>query len=380
VHPSPTGHQPTPLLTGASGFLGAFLLRDLLESTGRPVDCLVRAEDAEQAGARLRAALERYGLWREHYRELVRALPGDLAAPGLGLSAAEHRALLRRVGAVYHNGARVNFAAPYPELRGPNVEGTQELLRIVAGAGSGGLHYVSTTGVYAPTAPGTSVITESTPTGPVHDLPDGYSQSKWVAEGIVELARRRGLPVTVYRPARISGDSRTGACQELDLLWQFIKGCLQAGAVPQESDESTGWVPVDHVSAAVVALAGLRDGALGAGQPADGPTVYHLTNPQAPRLSQVFAAAAALGYRLDSVPVEQWRTRVADQPDNAAQLFLGGGPGETRRSAGRVFDSSFSRRAATMAGVHPPVITEETLRRYLGYFIETGFLPGPGRS
>jgi len=171
-------------------------------------------------------------------------------------------------------------------LRGPNVEGTQELLRIVAGAGSGGLHYVSTTGVYAPTAPGTSVITESTPTGPVHDLPDGYSQSKWVAEGIVELARRRGLPVTVYRPARISGDSRTGACQELDLLWQFIKGCLQAGAVPQESDESTGWVPVDHVSAAVVALAGLRDGALGAGQPADGPTVYHLTNPQAPRLSQ----------------------------------------------------------------------------------------------
>ncbi|MGC5413137.1 SDR family oxidoreductase, partial [Streptomyces sp. DT225] len=83
-----------------------------------------------------------------------------------------------------------------------------------------GLHYVSTTGVYAPSR-GTdpAPLTESSPTGPADDLPDGYAQSKWVAEQLVGLARERGLPVTVHRPGRISGDTATGACQDRDLLW-----------------------------------------------------------------------------------------------------------------------------------------------------------------
>jgi len=387
VPPAPAAlpQEQRPLLTGGSGFLGAFLLRDLLDSTGGPVDCLVRADDAAQAGARLRAGLDRYGLWQEHYRELIHPIPGDLAAPGLGLSAGERRALLRRVGAVYHNGSRVNFAAPYAELRGANVGGTEELLRIVAASGSSGMHYISTTGVYASGGSGPGTITETAVTGPVAELPDGYSQSKWVAEEIVEIARQRGLPVTVYRPARISGDSRTGACQERDLLWQFIKGCLQVQAVPEEADESTGWVPVDYVSAAVVALAGLQDQrSVAAPSTEKQLAVFHLTNPEAPRLSQVFRTARSLGYQLDQVPFRQWHKRIEEQPENAAQLFLGGDglqPSEEMDGRnprpGRVFDSSFTRRAAAIAGAALPVITEATLRAYFEYFIGTGFLPGP---
>ncbi|MFD7719116.1 amino acid adenylation domain-containing protein, partial [Streptomyces sp. NPDC059814] len=80
-HPRPSAR---PLLTGASGFLGAFLLRDLVETTDGPVDCLVRAADDHTAAQRLRANLERYGLWRPRYAELIHPVPGDLAAPGLG--------------------------------------------------------------------------------------------------------------------------------------------------------------------------------------------------------------------------------------------------------------------------------------------------------
>lgn len=242
-----------PLLTGASGFLGAFLLRDLIEKTGGPVDCLVRAEDERRAAHRLRSNLERYGLWRPGYADLINAVPGDLTAPGLGLPPADRAALVRRLGPVVHNGARVNFAAAYGDLRAPNVAGTEELLRLLADSASPGMHYISTTGVYAPAAgPRTVTITESTPTGPSHALPDGYAQSKWVAEQLVGLARERGLPVTIHRPGRISGDTATGACQDRDLLWQLIKGCLQAGAVPDLPSGSTDWVPVDYVSAAVV--------------------------------------------------------------------------------------------------------------------------------
>ncbi|WP_063837499.1 non-ribosomal peptide synthetase, partial [Streptomyces sp. NRRL WC-3549] len=200
----PSRPSARPLLTGASGFLGAFLLRDLIETTGGPVDCLVRAEDEQHAAHRLRANLERYGLWHPRYADLIRPVPGDLAAPGLGLSPGARTDLVRRLGPVLHNGARVNFAAGYGDLRAPNVAGTEELLRLLADSASPGLHYVSTTGVYAP-GHGPGTVTESTPTGPATALPDGYARSKWVAEQLVGLARERGLPVTVHRPGRISG-------------------------------------------------------------------------------------------------------------------------------------------------------------------------------
>ncbi len=361
-----------PLLTGASGFLGAFLLRDLIETTDGPVDCLVRARDSHSAAQRLRANLERYELWRPRYEDLIHAVPGDLAAPGLGLSPEDRTALVRRLGTVLHNGARVNFAATYGDLRDANVAGTEELLRLLADSASPGMHYISTTGVYAP-APGPDpvTITESTPTGPAPELPDGYGQSKWVAEGLVGLARERGLPVTVHRPGRISGDTTTGACQDRDLLWQLIKGCLQAGAVPDLPYGSTGWVPVDYVSAAVVALA--LSGPAGA-------QTYHLTNPDAPGLDRVFEAAARLGHELRTVPAPQWQAGVAAQPDNAAQLFLGD-EGRSRHEAKdtRRFDSRRTAAAAAAVGIHRTPLTDEILVRYLTYFHGTGYLPVPGR-
>ncbi|MFF3265020.1 amino acid adenylation domain-containing protein [Streptomyces sp. NPDC002932] len=359
-----------PLLTGASGFLGAFLLRDLIETTDGPVDCLVRARDSHSAAHRLRANLERYGLWRPRYEDLIHAVPGDLAAPGLGLSPEDRTTLVRRLGTVLHNGARVNFAAAYGDLRDANVAGTEELLRLLADSASPGMHYISTTGVYAP-APGPDpvTITESTPTGPAPGLPDGYGQSKWVAEGLVGLARERGLPVTIHRPGRISGDTTTGACQDRDLLWQLIKGCLQAGAVPDLPHGSTGWVPVDYVSAAVVALA--LSGPAGA-------QTYHLTNPDAPGLDRVFEAAARLGHELRTVPAPQWQARVAAQPDNAAQLFLGD-EGRSRPEAKdlRRFDSRRTAGAAAAVGIHRTPLTDEILIRYLTYFHGTGYLPVP---
>ncbi|WP_327120823.1 amino acid adenylation domain-containing protein [Streptomyces sp. NBC_01341] len=367
----PPRPSPRPLLTGASGFLGAFLLRDLIDSTGGPVDCLVRAEDERRAADRLRANLEHYGLWRPRYADLIRPVPGDLAAPGLGLPPEDRAALVRRLGPVLHNGARVNFAAGYGDLRAPNVAGTEELLRMVADSSSSGMHYISTTSVFAP-APGPVVITESTPVGPASGLPGGYARSKWVAEGIVGLARERGLPVTVHRPGRISGDTTTGACQDRDLLWQLIKGCLQAEAVPDLPHGTTDWVPVDYVSAAVVALT--------LSGPGEADT-YHFTNPDAPGLDRVFGTAALLGHELATVPAESWRARVSAQHDNAAQLFLG----EEDRSPEealdrRCFDSSRTAKAAAALGVHLPHLTDEILARYLAYFQRTGFLPAPRRT
>ena len=95
ARPRPDWRNPGEvLLTGATGFLGAHLLRDLLAATGARVHCLVRARDEHAALARLRQAAERYELPVPRGERVV-PLPGDLAEPRLGLSDAKFRDLAR---------------------------------------------------------------------------------------------------------------------------------------------------------------------------------------------------------------------------------------------------------------------------------------------
>ncbi|WP_405582825.1 amino acid adenylation domain-containing protein [Streptomyces sp. NBC_01190] len=401
----PSACDGRTLLTGATGFLGAFLLRDLLESADDPVECLVRADGPEQGLHRLRAALTHYGLWRAEYEGRIVPLPGDLSAPSLGWDKQALTSLSRRVGTVIHNGADVNVLAPYGSLRAANVEGTRELLRVVADSAAGVMHFVSTTSVYALGGADRAAIVETTPPGPPEALTSGYVQSKWVAEGIAHLARQHGVPVHVHRPGRISGDRTTGACQEHDLLWQFVKGCVQAGAVPEGAAEPTGWVPVDHVSAAIVRLAGER---LAPG--AD----FHFTDPAAPTIDRVFAVLRERGFVLDGLPAERWWERVerrsaagdqggqsgqsdqSDQSDpsghgnagaSAAQLLLGmrsdaraaerSGAAPATPPAARAFDSSRTAAELSRLGVPAPRITDATIRTYVDWFVRTGFLPAP---
>ncbi|HEY2663894.1 MAG TPA: amino acid adenylation domain-containing protein, partial [Candidatus Binataceae bacterium] len=99
-------------LTGATGFVGAFLLRALLDRTDGPVRCLVRARGDDEGRERLAQALAAYRL---PVTGLGRVIPiaGDLARPQLGLSAQDFAALGAEVGSIYHNGAAINFAFPY---------------------------------------------------------------------------------------------------------------------------------------------------------------------------------------------------------------------------------------------------------------------------
>ncbi|MFM7314811.1 MAG: SDR family NAD(P)-dependent oxidoreductase, partial [Cyanobium sp.] len=147
--PEPPRAEPEAiLLTGATGFLGAFLLAYQLERHPRlSVYCLVRAEGAGAARARVRANLEHYGLWQDGWAARIVALPGDLALPGLGLDASAWQGLVERLDGVLHNGAQLSYVAPYGQLRAANVGGTLEVLRLAAAA-SAPLEFISSTAVY----------------------------------------------------------------------------------------------------------------------------------------------------------------------------------------------------------------------------------------
>ncbi|MFL5663945.1 MAG: SDR family oxidoreductase, partial [Ktedonobacteraceae bacterium] len=111
-------------LTGASGFLGAFLLSELLEATDAEVSCLVRASSAEAGQQKLQKNLENFGIWRPELANRIRVIPGDLSLAALGLSPQQFEALAEQIDVIYHVGALVNWVYPYSVLKGPNVLGT----------------------------------------------------------------------------------------------------------------------------------------------------------------------------------------------------------------------------------------------------------------
>src|SRR5262249_26737337 len=136
------------LLTGATGFVGAFLCAALLSTTRATVLCLVRAGNAAEGMERVRAALDSYGLSGLGL-ERLRVVTGDLAQPLLGLADAEFAGLAEQVDAIYHCGAWVNFVRPYRALKATNVSGTEEILRLATRHKLKPVHYISTLAVLA---------------------------------------------------------------------------------------------------------------------------------------------------------------------------------------------------------------------------------------
>src|SRR5690242_14515397 len=115
------------LLTGVTGFLGRYVARELLRTTALTLVCIVRAESATLARTRVAAALAAVGVSASELDARIEVQPGDVAAPGLGLSQQSYAALACRVDIVYHCAAEVNWARSYRQLRRTNVFGTLEL-------------------------------------------------------------------------------------------------------------------------------------------------------------------------------------------------------------------------------------------------------------
>lgn len=243
----------TVLFTGFPGFLGSELLpRVLLRSPEHTATCLIQPKFVNQALAR-KAQLE-----ARHPELAGRILleAGDLTRPGLGLDAA----LQRKTAAVYHLAAIYDLSVPRDFAMKVNVEGTRHVLDWADGCpGLERLHYVSTCYVSG-RHPG--LFRES-------DLEVGqafnnfYEETKFLAEVEVQGRMRGGLPATVYRPAIVVGDSRTGATQKFDGPYFLIRWILRQkglALVPVVADPRSvhfNVVPRDFVIAAIAHLASM---------------------------------------------------------------------------------------------------------------------------
>lgn len=372
------------LLTGATGFVGAQLLIELLTATDAEVVCLVRAEDRAAAGGRIHRALAEQELalppGSEHR---VIAEPGDLARPLLGLTAARFAELAAGCDAIYHNAATVSIMREYASLRGPNVESTRQLLRMAADR-SVPFHLVSTLSVAPPAGASPEVAETFLPPHP--GLVYGYQQSKWASERLVEQAAERGLPVTLHRLGRVVGAATTGYVNERDFLWSVLRAGIPAGIVP-DLFEAEAWTPVDYVAQAVVHLsAGVTAGA------PTGRPVYNYAPVPTVRLADLYAWIREFGYPVERMPLARWRAelpRTADVATTTLAFFdswtgddpmdddrTGTGDAAPELGLGRVLADNLLR-GLDGSGISCPPIDRTLVFRYLERCVATGALPPP---
>jgi len=266
-------------VTGASGFIGKRLVRNLLAHDGASVYFLMRNPSPE-----LVERLQRY--WGADPCR-TRPVRGDLTAPGLGVSGEDAKMLKGVVDHVFHLGAVYALdAAPELEMR-TNIEGTRNAVRFAEQVGAKRFHHVSSiaaAGLYE------GVFREDM-FDEAENLDHPYFASKHESEKVVRTECK--LPWRIYRPGIVVGDSRDGEMDKIDGPYYFFKLIQKMRAWLPPWMPSIGLeggrinlVPVDFVARALDYLAHLE------GQ--DG-RCFHLTDPHPRRvgdLLNIFARAA----------------------------------------------------------------------------------------
>jgi thioester reductase-like protein len=356
------------LLTGSTGFLGAYLLDELFRQTKASVHCLVRCTDEAEGLRRIRANYERYLSWPDELASRIIVVAGDLEQPLLGMAENTFDELANLLDGIVHNGAWVNFSYTYDQLRPANLTGTQEILRLSCRGRLTPVHYVSTYGIWGIPAGGRPVIYEDDDIAEAGKLVTGYVQTKWAAEWLVQQGQERGIPIDVYRPGRVLGNSRTGATLTTHFTTRVIKGCVQLGMAP-DLDLDIEMTPVDYVTSALVAIA-TRKRSFG--------TTYHLVNRRKMTFAQL-AETLRERWSVRIVPVAHWWNALRDgygAADNelhpvmdVVEEFVVGGEEAID------YDDKNTEAALRDTGITCPPLDKQLLDTYLSWLARTGYLP-----
>jgi thioester reductase-like protein len=267
-------------VTGATGFIGRFVVQSLLARGKSTVYVLVRPKSIGKLD-------ELYEFWGKDSKKRVVPIKGDLAQPKLGVSRGNIAKLKGKVRHLFHLGAVYDIEASAEAMHKANIVGTQAALDFAEAVKASCFHLVSSiaaAGLYRGTF--TEDMFEE-----AEGLDHPYYRTKHDSEGLVRANER--IPYRIYRPGVVVGHSQTGFIDKIDGPYYFFK------ALQKLRDSWPRWiplvgieggyvnvVPVDFVVNAMVHLAH---------QPKLNGRCFHLTDPKPRRVGEmlnVFARAA----------------------------------------------------------------------------------------
>lgn len=369
-------HYRNVLLTGATGYVGVHLLRDMLEHTDWNVYAIVRGDDDARALSRLRAKLDFYfgegSLDGAESRLFVFA--GDLSEERIGLNEEAYGRLETETDVIVHAAATVKHYGSYEDFKRHNVEATERLLELAAAERRKDFHHVSTLGV----ATGIIPQREEAFFGE-YDLDLGqeyenyYAKTKYEAEQKVVDARRQGLRTSIYRLGNVVFHSETGRFQENigeNAFYTMMQSFVRLGMVPK-LEPDTDFSYVDGISRAILLLM----------QPEDLQNeIFHLLNPNLESMHRILTEER-VGHPVRTLEFAKF-------VDGITEKFLAG---ESREEIDKImlhygwlesaqiqtrFEIASDRTAAYLArlGFEWKTMDDTLVQRMITYAKQTGFL------
>ena len=271
------------LLTGATGFVGRFLLQELLlRNSGLIVHCLVRARNEEHGLERIRKSLQNADIWEESLANRVRAVVGDIGIARFGLDASCFDMLCDRMDAVYHSAAELNLAASYLSIRKANAFSIRNVLELCLNTRLKHCIFISSMGLFPQYFAGFAKEFEGRRIEH-HMQPDlaemkrlfplgmmGYPWSKLVAEQAVLFAHAAGLPAAIFRLPNTTAASN-GFLHPDDIGTRILAAVVDVEMMPKGFSVKRSCESADVLSRVCAAIS-MNPGRLH--------TVYHCCDPR----------------------------------------------------------------------------------------------------
>ncbi|GAB3092140.1 SDR family oxidoreductase [Lysobacter terrae] len=266
-------------VTGATGFIGRYLVSKLLERKGT-IHVLVRKDSQKKFDA----IAKKMG-WDP---KRVVVVPGDMTAAKCGVSAAQVKALTGKVKHFFHLAAIYDLSADAASQRAANIDGTQHALDLAAAIGAGCFHHTSSiaaAGLY----PG---VFREDMFDEAEGLDDPYLSTKHESEGLVRKEKR--IKWRIYRPGMVVGHSQTGEIDKIDGPYYFFTLIKKMREMLPQWMPTLGIeggriniVPVDYVVDAMDHIAH---------KPKLDGHCFHLTDPEPMRVGEVLNCFARAGH------------------------------------------------------------------------------------
>ncbi|GAA4828080.1 thioester reductase domain-containing protein [Algivirga pacifica] len=371
------------LLTGATGFVGIHLLKELLRTpTVQKVTCLVRSENKEHAYRRLGEAATKY---RCDFSELewqkIVCLKSDLAEEHLGLSVATWHELATSVSRILHCGASVNFFETYENQKQANVESTRWLLKLTVAEKEKTLTYISSVGVFHQEENlSLNSFEETFATGNPSLLITGYQKTKWVAEKMIARAVERNVKAQVIRLGTIAGNTDTEVINALDLFVHLMSGGYRHGFAPEM--RPMDFLPVNFISYGISLI--LNKGSYAG-------NIYNLVNENVLSVGTMKMWSNFGGQALEIYPYQEWLEKLqeyfVEHPEDSLRKYLPLLKGTNGRKSfmevllqSPVVDVTNTKALFKDNNLRYPKLDQKLLLNYKTVYLQEGLLEKDGFS